>query len=69
MKSSLVCLERDDLPLPVHDGTIGLDRSFGDLIVVLEIYDDDFRVGIFGELLADADVVIGLKSLLKRLAF
>lgn len=68
LKGSLVRLERDDLPLPVHNRTIGLDRAPGDLIVILEIDDNDFRVGIFGELLTDADIVIGLKSLSKRLA-
>lgn len=34
LKRSLICLECDDLPVPVHDGTVGLDRPPGNLIIV-----------------------------------
>ena len=44
----------------MHDGTVGLDGPPKDLIVVLEIDDDDFRVGVFIQLLTDADVMVGL---------
>jgi hypothetical protein len=30
----------------VHDGTVGIDGTLDDLIVVLEIDDDDFGFGI-----------------------
>lgn len=68
LECSLICLEGDDLPLPVHDGTVGLDWPSCNLIVVLEIDNDDLRVGILGQLLADADIMIGLKGLVSGLA-
>lgn len=59
----LLGLEGDDVEVPVHDSTIGLDRPSGDIIVVLQVDDDDLgRCGLV-LLLADADVVIGLESL------
>lgn len=67
LECALVGLERDDLPLPVHDGAVGLDRPSCDLIIVLQINDDNLRVGIFGQLLANADIVIGLKGLVRGL--
>lgn len=33
LKCSLICLKGDDLALPVHDGTVGLDRPPCELIV------------------------------------
>jgi hypothetical protein len=39
-------LEGDDLLFVVHDGTVGIDGTLDDLIVVLEIDDDDFGFGI-----------------------
>ena len=43
----------------MHNGTVGLDRPLGDLIVVLEVNDDDLGLGAFGYDLSDADVVVG----------
>ena len=47
----------------MHDGTISLDRTPCDLIVLLKIDNDDFGVGILGQLLAYTDIVIGFKGL------
>ena len=35
LQSPRLCLERDDLFIPVHDGTVGLDWPLCDLIIVL----------------------------------
>jgi hypothetical protein len=43
----------------VHDGTVGLDRATDDIVAVLEVDDDDFRVGRLVFLLPDADEGIG----------
>lgn len=53
-------LERNDLLIPMHDGTIGLDRSPHDLIAFLEVDDDDFRRCFFTSLLTHTDIVVGL---------
>jgi hypothetical protein len=47
----------------VHDGTVGLDGPAHDIVVVLEVDDDDFGLGGFVQLLADAEVVVGLERL------
>lgn len=59
LERSLIRFEGNDLLIPVHDGTIGLDWSSNDLIVMFETDDDDFRVGIFAEFLANANEVVG----------
>ena len=46
----------------MHKGTVCLDRSPDDLIVVFKINYNDFRGGI-SDLLANADIVVGFKSL------
>ena len=46
----------------MHKGTVCLDRSPDDLIVVFKIDYNDFRGGI-SDLLANADIVVGFKSL------
>jgi len=43
----------------VHDGTVRLDRSPDDFIVVLEVDDDDLGLFGFAESLTYADEVIG----------
>jgi hypothetical protein len=43
----------------VHDGTIGLDRATGDIVVVFEINDDDVWLGGWGLLIPYADEVVG----------
>lgn len=56
-------LEGDDLALPVHDSTVGLDGPPCDIVVVLELDDDDFGLGGFALLLADAHVRVGFECL------
>lgn len=51
-------LERNDLPIPVHDGTVSIDGSFDDLIVVLKVNDDDLGLVVFIDFLPNADIVI-----------
>ena len=56
-------LEGDDHPVPVHDGTVGLDGPPCDVVAILQLDNDDFWGGILALLLADTDVVIGLECL------
>ncbi|KAK5636825.1 hypothetical protein RRF57_012537 [Xylaria bambusicola] len=46
LQRSRLGTESDDLLSPVHDGTIGLDRATGDIVIGLEINNDD--VGLSG---------------------
>jgi len=48
--------EGDDLTRPVHDGAVGLDGPARDVVAILEIDDQDFGLGGFRLLLADANV-------------
>jgi hypothetical protein len=59
LERSLIRFEGNDLLVPVHDGTIGLDRSSNDLIVMFKVDNNDFRVSIFAEFLANANEVVG----------
>lgn len=63
-----LCLQRDDLLRPVHDGTIRLDGSSDGIIVVLEVDDYDFGGGGIILLLADADEGVGFEGLDKTSA-
>ena len=47
----------------MHNGTVGLDRSLNDLIVVLEVDYDNLWLFTVGEGLSDTDVMIGFQSL------
>ena len=47
----------------MHNGTVGLDRSLNDLIVILEVDYDDLRLVTVGEGLSDTNVMIGFQSL------
>lgn len=47
----------------MHNGTVGLDRSFNDLIVILEVDYDNLWLVTVGEGLSDTDVMIGFQSL------
>ena len=47
----------------MHNGTVGLDRSFNDLIVILEVDYNDLWLVTVGEGLSDTDVMIGFESL------
>ncbi len=60
LQGALLGLEGDDLARPVHDGAVGLDRAADDIVAVLEVDDEHLGRGIFGELLPDADVAVGL---------
>lgn len=57
-------LEGDDVLAPVHDRTVGIDRSPHDLIVVLQVNNDDLWLVVLFELLANTDIVIRFESLL-----
>lgn len=48
----------DDVPGPVHDSTVRVDRPFGDFIIVLQVDNNHLRFIIFAELLTDTDEVI-----------
>ena len=48
-------LEGDDLTRPVHDGTVGLDGSSDDIVVVLEVDDQDLGRRRVILLVPDAD--------------
>ena len=43
----------------MHNGTVGLDRSLDDLIVILEVDYDNLWLFTFGEGLSNTDVMIG----------
>lgn len=60
LEGSLLGFESNDLLVPMHDGTVGLNRPLHDLIVVFEVDYDDLGVGAFRDSLADAYVVVGL---------
>ena len=47
----------------MHNGTVGLDRSLNDLIVILEVDYDNLWLVTVGEGLSDTDVVIRFQSL------
>ena len=47
----------------MHNGTVGLDRSLNNLIVILEVDYDDLRLVTVGEGLSDTNVMIGFQSL------
>lgn len=62
LERSRLGLESDDLALPVHDGTVGLDGTSGDIVAVLQVDDDDFGRAA-GLLFSDANVRVGLECL------
>lgn len=47
----------------MHDGTVGIDGSLDNLIIVFEIDDDHLRFVIFVDFLSNADIVVRLQSL------
>ena len=51
--------------MPVHDSTIGFDRSADNFIVVLKVdyVDIGLGVGVIAGLLPYTDIVVGLKCL------
>ena len=64
LQSPRLSFERNDELVPVHDGAVSLDRSANDIVGILEVDDDDFGLRVVVNLLTDADIVIGFKSLL-----
>jgi len=58
LNSSGLSLEGNDLLVPVHDGTICVDRSLDDFIVVFEINDDNLRFVFIVNFLSNANIVI-----------
>ena len=61
-------LERDNLPVPVHDGAVGLDGPAHDVAMVFEVDDDDFGLGFFAGFLTDANEIVGFECL-SRISF
>ncbi len=53
----------------MHDGTVSIDRSFDDLVVVFKVNDDDLRFVIFADFLSNADIVIRFQCLAQMLAY
>lgn len=53
-----LCFERDDVLVPVHNCTVGIDGTFDDFIVVFEIDDYDLSLVLISNLLPYADEVI-----------
>ena len=47
----------------MHNGTVGLDRSLDDFIVILEVDYDNLWLFSVGKGLSDTDVMIGFQSL------
>ncbi|PNY29194.1 Uncharacterized protein TCAP_00893 [Tolypocladium capitatum] len=56
-------LEGDDVPIPVHDGTVGLDGPTRDIVAILELDDDDLGLSGLALLFSDADVGVGFERL------
>lgn len=63
LKGSRLCLECNDLLIPVHDSTVRVDRPPYDFIVIFEVDNDNLRFVIFVDFLANADEGIGFESL------
>lgn len=63
-----MCFECDDLLVPVHDSTVGVDGPPYDFIVVLEVDNDDLRFVFFVEFLPDANERVGFECLSGELA-
>lgn len=56
-------LEGNDLSVPVHDSTVGLDWPACHIVAILELDDNDLRLGRLALLLSDAYVRVGLECL------
>ena len=63
LEGPLSGLKGDDVLVPVHDGTIGLDRSARDIVVVLQVDNDDLGRCVLRRSLANADEAIGFQGL------
>ncbi len=63
LQRPLLGLERDDELTPVHDGTVGLDGSTDDIVVVLEIDDDDLGLGFIADPLTHTDEPVRFECL------
>jgi hypothetical protein len=68
LQGSRLCLERNDLLAPVHDGTISFDWSPNDIIALLEVYDDHFGLRGFILLLSYTNEGVGFEGLGSLLA-
>lgn len=56
LKRPRLGLERNDLSVPVHDRTIGLDWSTSNIVVVLELDNDDLGLSGLALLFSDAHI-------------
>lgn len=63
LQCSRLSLESNNLSVPVHDGTVGLDWPTGDVVAILELDDNDLRLGRFVLLFSHTDVGVGLECL------
>ena len=59
-------LECNDLLMPVHDGTIGLNGPSDDIVAVVELDDDYFGLRGFINFLTDTEKLVGLERLMKK---
>lgn len=58
LNGSTLGLEGNDVLVPVHDRTVGVDGPAGDFIVILEVDDDDLWLVFFANLLPYANVPV-----------
>lgn len=63
LQCSRLSLESNHLSVPVHDGTVGLDRPAGDIVAILELDDNNLGLGCLILLLPHTDVRVGLECL------
>ena len=68
LQCPLLRLEGDDHLAPVHDGAVSLDRSTGEIVVVLEVDDDDLWLGVIVDPLTNTDETVRFQRLHARLA-
>ena len=63
LNGATLSFESDDIFGPVHNSTISVDGTFDNFIVVLQVDNDNLRLIIVMEFLANADETIRFKSL------
>jgi hypothetical protein len=63
LEGSGLGFEGDDLAVPVHDGTVGLDRPSRNVVAILELDDDNLGLRGLVLLFSDAHVVVGFECL------
>lgn len=56
LQCSRLSLESNNLSVPVHDGTVGLDRPTSHVVTILELNNNNLRLGSFVLLLSHTHV-------------